>query len=452
MKPVYAKTLASYSQGLFFGKEDVLITSVTSDSRKAEKGSLFACMKGERVDGHDYAAKAVENGASCLLCERRMEELDVPQIVADSTLGAMQKMAQHMLKDAGIPVVSVGGSVGKTSTKEMISSVLSRKYDLLKTAANFNNELGLPLTIFNLEEHHNAAVLELGIDDFGQMHVLADIARPDICVLTNIGDCHLEQLKDRDGVLKAKSEMFDFLEPDGHIVLNGDDEKLRTVKPVNGVKPLFYGLSENNDFRAYDIEKTGFGSIFRIRGPFGTIRTQVFQPGIHMVMNALAGAAVGYLLGLDNDQIAKGIEQYSTIDGRFKVIPTDRYTLIDDCYNANPMSMKAAISSLSDMNGRKVAILGDMGELGTDEKKLHYEVGECAGSADIDALYCAGALSSEIVSGARSADKTGKDIRHFATRDDLIDALPGLLHDKDIILIKASHFMQFEKILDFLKQ
>ena len=455
MIPFDLKTLAKFSQGRFFGEKNTTITSITTDSRKVVKGSLFACIKGEKADGHDYIESALEKGAAGIISEKELPGLAVPYILTDSTLTALQNIAREILLKAGIPVIAVGGSVGKTSTKEMIASVLSQKFNVLKTQANFNNELGLPLTIFELEKEHTAAVLELGIDDFGQMHVLAGIAKPDICVLTNIGDCHLEKLGDRNGVLKAKTEMFDHMKPGGRAVLNGDDEKLRTVTAVQGKAPLFYGFGEKNELTAVIKDKDEFGSFIEIDSPIGRIETTVNMPGAHMVMNAMAAAGVGVELGLDAEMIAAGIEKYRSIDGRFMLNRTDDYIVVDDCYNANPMSMKASLSALSEMNGRHVAILGDMGDLADASAKLHYEVGAHLGGLNIEVLCCVGTLCRELGRGAEEAyaekQLTGRTVRYYDSKEELIADLPAVLKKDDIILVKASHFMEFDEIVKYLK-
>lgn len=304
--------------------------------------------------------------------------------------------------------------------------------------------------MFDITDDTEAAVLEMGIDDFGQMHTLASIARPDICVLTNIGDCHLENLGDRDGVLRAKSEMFDFLESDGHIIVCGDDERLFGIKETHGVKPLYYGIGENCDVRAENIEKlgltsTGFTVVYKER----RFNVTLNAPGVHSVRNALAGAAAGIVMGLSDEEIKAGLEAYTTIAGRFNIINTERYTVIDDCYNANPMSMKASLDSLGNASGRKVAVLGDMGELGENEKELHLETGRAAAEAGIDALICCGELSKYMAEGAAEAGLF--DVAHFENRDEMIEKLPMLLRSGDTVLVKASHFMGFEKALEALK-
>ena len=282
------------------------------------------------------------------------------------------------------------------------------------------------------------------------MHRLAKIARPETAVITNIGWCHLENLKTRDGILQAKTEIFDHLRENGHIIINGDDDKLSTVGTVHGIKPVHFGLDEKNEYYADEIESQGFRGIScRIHTQQGSFSALIPIPGRHMVYNALAGTAVGCTYGLTLEQIKQGIETLQSVSGRFHIIETGKYTVVDDCYNANPVSMKASLDVLKEAKGRKVAVLGDMGELGTDEAALHAEVGTHAGTCGIDALYCAGPLCEHLAKAAKEADPK-LEIRHFADRESLMAELPKLLQDGDQILVKASHFMEYGKIVEML--
>ena len=301
-------------------------------------------------------------GAAAVLSEIDLGEKPFPYIRVGSSLQAVKDIAEFYLKQLHIPVIGIAGSVGKTSTKEMAYSVLRQKFNVLKTEGNFNNELGVPLTIFRLRDEHEMAVLEMGISDFGEMHRLAKIARPNTVIMTNIGYCHVENLIDRDGILKAKTEIFDFLESDAHIILNGDDDKLATITDVRGIKPVTFGFAPERDIWADELKSLGLkGTACHIHTPVGDFHATVGMPGRHMVANALAGTAVGLAYGLTLDQIKTGIEANESLSGRFNIIDTDRYTIIDDCYNANPVSMKASLEVLQDGANRRVAILGDMG-------------------------------------------------------------------------------------------
>lgn len=454
MKGLTLRRIAEVCGGTYIGSEadgGREVFGITTDSRKAEKGFLFAAIKGERADGHDFIPQVFEKGALCVLSERRLSEPAGNYILVESTLHALKEIAQEYLEQLAIPVVGITGSVGKTSTKEMIAAVLAQKYRVLKTAGNFNNELGLPLTVFRLCGEDEIAVLEMGISDFGEMHRLAKIAKPDTCVITNIGQCHLEFLQDRDGILRAKTEIFDFLRQDGHIILNGDDDKLSTIKEVKGIRPVFFGIGNENDVYADRIEKRGLAGIScRIHTKQGSFTTLIPIPGIHMVMNALAGTAVGLHYGLTTEQIRAGIESLQPVSGRFNILQTEKYTIVDDCYNANPVSMKASLEVLQDGLGRKVAILGDMGELGEDEAKLHRGVGEFAGGLDIDCCICVGPLCQELADGVLSVNQK-MEVIHLDNLQQLLGRLPEFVQEGDTVLVKASHFMHFEKVVEKLK-
>ena len=287
MKNMTLKEIAVACGGIYYGDDESYykeVSSVVIDSRKVEKDCLFIAIRGARVDGHMFIPQTIRDGALCALAT---------------------------------------GSVGKTSTKEMIASVLGEKYNVLKTAGNFNNEIGLPLTIFNIREEHEVAVLELGISNFGEMERLAKIARPDICVITNIGVAHLEHLKSRDGILKAKTEIFLYMNPNGSIILNGDDDKLSTVHPANGIQPVFFGLDDSRDFYADQVESCGLrGTNAVFHTPNSTFSAHISIPGEHMVLNALAGIAAGYALGMNDEEIKAGIEALVPLAGRNNLIAT----------------------------------------------------------------------------------------------------------------------------------
>lgn len=434
---------------------------IVIDSRQAKEGFVFVALPGERVDGHDFIPQVFGKGVLAVVCEREPEDAQGICLLVASTKEALKQLAALYLDELSIPVVGITGSVGKTSTKEMIASVLSQKYNVHKTAGNFNNEIGLPLTVFGLTEAHEVAVLEMGISDFGEMSRLAAVARPQVSVITNIGICHLENLGTRDGILKAKTEVFDYLREDATVVLNGDDDKLCTVAQVQGKTPVFYGMGEPTpEQAAYEkksifadaVENKGLRGIdFDLHLPKGTYRVHVVIPGEHNVYNAMAAAAVGLALGLSDKEICAGIEAASTIGGRTNLMEAKGYLVIDDCYNANPVSMKAAVDVLAQGEGRKIAVLGDMGELGADEKQLHYEVGAYVAEKHIDWLFAAGELSKELVRGVEEypdfttqVDYFGKDVEALCSR--VCDfAQPG-----DTILVKASHFMDYPRIVKAL--
>ena len=455
MKNLTLENITQVCSGTYYGPAGKLqeeVSSIITDSRKADKDCLFVPIVGERVDAHKFIPQVMAAGALATLSERVLEQADFPYIVVESSLQAVKDIAEFYLKQLEIPVVGITGSVGKTSTKEVIASVLSQKYRTLKTQGNFNNELGLPLTVFRLLVEDEMAVLEMGISDFGEMTRLARIARPDTCVITNIGTCHLENLGDRDGVLKAKTEIFKFLRPDGHIVLNGDDDKLSTVKEHEGIAPVFFGMSQGCQVYGDEIVSRGLkGMTCTIHMGEDSFKVDIPMPGRHMVYNALAAAAVGRIYGLTDEQIKAGIESLEPISGRFRMIDTEKFLIVDDCYNANPMSMKASLDVLQDGSGRRVAVLGDMGELGTDEVQLHESVGEHAGKCDIDVLICTGKLCKSM---AEKAIQTNPDLKviYEPDRESLLEHLEGYVQQGDTILVKASHFMKFEEVVEKLQK
>ncbi len=453
MKAMSLKEIAAACGGHYYGDESKLnieVLGVAIDSRKIEDGYLFIPIKGARVDGHTFISQVMEKGALCTLSEKPLDAEADTYILVDSCEQALKDLAEHYRRALGIKVVGITGSVGKTSTKEMISSVLSQKYNVLKTAGNFNNEIGLPLTIFNIRDEHEVAVLEMGISDFGEMHRLAKMARPDICVITNIGLCHLENLIDRDGILKAKTEMFDFAAPNAKYILNGDDDKLITVKEWAGCNPIYFGLSTELSAYAEDIHSLSLkGTSCTICLGDNSFQVTIPIPGHHMVYNALAGALVGRELGLSGEEIKAGIEALVPVTGRNNMIETENFLIIDDCYNANPISTKASLDVLATADARKVAILGDMFELGEHEKELHYGVGQHAAEKGIDLLICIGTLSKNTALGAANGNDA---VFHFETKADFLAQADKLLKKGDTILVKASHGMEFPEIVEKLQQ
>ncbi len=459
MKNMTLTQIARASGGKLYGEDPGReAAGVVMDSRKVEKDYLFIACVGERVDGHSYIDEVFDKGAIGVICEKAPETPKGPYILVDNSFAALKNIAIWYREQLAIKVVGITGSVGKTSTKEFISAVLEQKYQVLKTEGNFNNEIGLPLTILRIRDTHQVAVLEMGISDFGEMHRLSEIAKPDICVITNIGQCHLENLHSREGILKAKSEIFDFMNEHGRVCVNGDDDMLITLQVVKGMRPVRFGLGKDNDVRATDIVSKGlFGSSCNIHVGYKPLHAEIPQPGAHMIMNALAATAVGSLLDMTNREIEAGIVCVKPVGGRSNILREKNHTIIDDCYNANPVSMKAALDLLSMADTRKVAILGDMGELGRNEDALHREVGEYAIASRVDLLVCVGSLSLHMYQGAQEQNKvsTSQDNRqllYFSTRDEMIASLSSFLKEGDTILVKASHFMGFEAVVKALQE
>lgn len=456
-------------------KKSLSISGVQTDSRRIEKNNLFIPIKGERVDGHTFIPAVFAQGALATLTEHPLEDDKNPYILVSSCLTALKEIAAYYRSQLTIPIIGITGSVGKTSTKEMIASVLSVKYRVLKTAGNFNNEIGLPLTILRIQKEHQAAVVEMGISEFGEMHRLGAIAKPDLCVITNIGTCHLENLGDRDGVLRAKTEVFDHLAAGAPVFLNGDDDKLAAIQQAGGTKPIFYGTAQQDIF-VDQVENLGlFGSRAMLHTPKGSMKIRIPIPGSHSLYNAMAAAGVGLALGLTLEEVRQGLANAKTIQGRSNLIEANGLLIIDDCYNANPMSMKASLDVLKSAKGRTIAVLGDMGELGEHEKQLHYEVGAYAAKAGVDVLFCVGTLSQEMARGAReyvqdaalqargeqecvqkpalqAPGEVKTQIYSYLTREEMMPQLQGIVKEGDTVLVKASHFMEFSQVVQLLEQ
>lgn len=471
MKNMTLWKIAEVCGGAYIGcdaDKEKCIKGAVIDSRLVEQDYLFIPIRGERVDGHKFIPDVFAKGALAVLSEEKLENPAGPYILVESAQTAMKMLAAFYRRSLNIKVVGITGSVGKTSTKEMIASVLAQKYNVLKTEGNLNNEIGLPLTIFKIREHHQVAVLEMGISEFGEMHRLSEMAQPNICVITNIGLCHLENLITRDGILKAKTESFDHLAENGTVVLNGDDDKLCEKKIVNGKPAYFYGLGQaaktveveegTKTLAEKGIYATGVEAV-GLTGTKATIHigdevafdVEIPIAGEHNVYNALAAVSVAVQLGLTIEEMKRGIESVQTIGGRSNLIHKDGVTIIDDCYNANPVSMKASIDVLSKAPGRKIAVLGDMGELGAEEKQLHAMVGAHFAGKEIDALFCTGKLSAELAKAARDSGGV-KEVHYYESKESLIKELLASRKEGDSILVKASHFMGFSEIVKALTE
>lgn len=453
MRNMTLENMAAACKGKVYGPslpagleaEDIVV-----DSRKAGPGTVFVAIRGARVDGHSFIPDVFAKGGMAVICETLPEDTAGPCILVEDSIQALQDLAAFYRSQFDIPVVGITGSVGKTSTKEFIASVLAQKFNVLKTDGNFNNEIGLPLTVFRLRPEHEAAVLEMGIDNTNQMDKLSRIARPQICVITNIGGCHLENLGSRDGILAEKRQICNYMPQGGSLIVNGDDDKLCTIREAGGKAPVTFGYDSKHDIWADDVENLGLlGSRARIHTPAGEFTAQSPLPGVHMIWNVMAAAAAGLCLGLSLDQIASGIAVVQPVSGRSHLIDTGHLLVIDDCYNANPVSVKAALDLLACSNGRKVAVLGDMFELGSEEESLHAEVGSYAAAAGIDSLICIGGLSRHMYEAAKAG---GANAHYFADNASFLAQLSEYIREGDSVLVKASHGMHFTEIVEHLQE
>ena len=416
---------------------------IVIDSRKVGPGDLFAAYRGERVDGHAFIGAALDRGAACCLAEEIPEGETRGIILVDDVQRAVEDIAAAYRARLSLPVVGVTGSVGKTSAKEMLAAVLGQRFRVLKTEGNLNNKIGVPMTVSRIEPEHEAAVVEMGISGFGEMRALSRIARPTVGVFTVIGHAHLEFLHDLEGVFRAKTEMLENMAEDAAVVVNGDDPMLKTL--VCPQRLIRVGLGEDCDMRAEDLsmdlrEGVRCRIVFKER----SIAAQIPAFGRHIVYAALEAAAVGVLLGLDDEQIARGLGQFKNVGHRADVSDTGYLTLVDDSYNANPDSVRSGIDSLMALPGRHIAILGDMLELGEESPEMHRTVGAYAAAQGVDELWSYGALGAAFCGGA------GEKGRLFGSREALFAAL-GELKKGDAVLVKASKGMRYWEIAEAIK-
>ena len=422
---------------------DLPLGRVMIDSRAVEPGDLFVAYKGSNTDGHRYIGAAFDRGAACCLAEYVPEGESRPVITVPDVQAALEQIICAARKNIKCPVIGITGSVGKTTAKEMISSVLSAAMPVLRTEGNLNNQIGVPMTLSRVTEAHRAAVVEMGISGFGEMTALAKMARPDIAVYTVIGHAHLEFLHDLDGVLRAKTEMLDEMAEDAVVVFNGDDEKQR--QKACRQRKVYYGLAPDCDVRAESVASDGLTQSCVICYEDRRIPVKIPAFGRHMIYAALEGAAVGLLLGLSDRQIADGIAAYQTLGRRGSMTKTEYLTLVDDSYNGNPDSVKSSIDSMKQLTGRRVFILGDMLELGENSPAMHREVGQYAAEAGADLLLAVGPLAKYYAEGA------GKLACWFPTVDELIGALPRLLRKGDAVLVQASRGMRLDLAAEAIK-
>ena len=450
MTPCTAREICAAVGGtLLQGEGSALVTGVTTDSRAVSAGQLFIPLTGERFDGHAYIGSALSSGAAGCLTARTPETLLPGKLyvqVADTRL-ALKALAAWYRSRFTLPVVQITGSAGKTTTKEMVAAVLSRRYDTLKTQANFNNDIGTPLTLLGLAPQHQAAVIETGMNHFGEIRYLGEMVRPDIAVITNVGDAHIENLGNtRQGILRAKCEIFQHLSPDGIAVLNGDDPLLNTVALPQTI--LRCGRGENCNVRVTDVDDRGIeGIACTVTTARASYRLTAASPGSFMIYPMAMAAAIGEALGLTGEEIAAGVAAYVPTGSRMHLIrlPEGRL-LIDDCYNANPQAMEEALKLLAVTPARRrAAVLGDMGELGELTVSAHRAIGVLTGELHLDSVIAIGEKARDIASAAPNA-------RWYASVDDAMPVIRAAFTEGTAVLVKASHAMHFENIVKELEQ
>ena len=453
MQPMTVTEIAAVVSGVWWNpcEQVPAISAVSTDSRNITPGCLFLPWVGEQFDGHNFIDAALDAGAAGCLCAKLPRDIRPDKFyikVADTRL-ALRDMASAYRDKFDIPFVQITGSVGKTTTKEMIAAVLGAKLNVLKTPENFNNDIGTPLTLFGLSPEHQAAVIETGMNHFGEIEYLGAMVRPDIAVISNIGDAHIEYLGSRGGILKAKCEIFEHLKDDGIAILNGDDALLDTVTLPQRI--IRCGQSEHCQVRISDILDHGVNGITcTVTSEKDVYHLNIPTPGEHMAYAASIAVAVGEALGLSKEEIIRGVAAYAPIGSRMHILRlSDGRVLLDDCYNANPQSVSAALEVLARTEcERRVAVLGDMGELGDLTEQAHFNAGALAAMLGIDFVVAIGSKAVKIADGAAMG---GAEVLHFATREEAMPTLREQLQPHTTMLIKASHAMHFEEIVKELQ-
>lgn len=436
--------------------EDREFVGVATDSRKVELNSLFIALKGDRFDGHDYVQAVATAGAGAVLADRDTG-IDLPHLIVDDTRLALGRLAGAWRNRHQVRVVGITGSNGKTTNKEMVHAILSRVGPTLATEGNFNNDIGVPLTLLRLTGDEQFAVIEMGANHHGEIAYLAGIAKPDVALITNAGPAHLEGFGSLEGVARAKGEIYDALAENGVAVINADDRFASDWRQRVGQRPIAdFGLLEPARYSASHAPLPGnrIGSLLRVKAPEGSVSIELPLPGAHNVMNALGAIASSCAMGATLKEVRDGLEGLSSVKGRLQATSaTDGLDLINDTYNANPASFKAAIDVLVaealNRSKRSILVLGDMGELGENTMALHGQVGVDAAGAGVQSLYALGPSSHHAVLAFEAKSPRGQ-ARHFEELDSLLAALEDELSEPSVVLVKGSRSMRMERVVDAL--
>ena len=424
------------------------VLNVTTDSRTVEPSSLFAALKGEFFDGHKFAENAVEAGAVCVLSHEDLGNL--PHIRVADTKYALLDLAKWYLEQFDVPVIGITGSAGKTTTKDMAADILSMKFNVVKTEGNLNNEVGLPLTVFRIDQSTEIAVLEMGMNQFGEIHNLSRVGTPEVCIMTNIGDAHIGNLGSREGILKAKSEIFDFADEKAVAILNGDDVLLNKISPKVD-KILYYGTDTSAFCQFEKLEDLGFeGTLWRITVDGEQFTINIPLPGDYLAYNAAAAICAGKHFGVDNKDIALAMKNFKPSKNRMNIFELNGAVFINDVYNASPPSMRAMIDSIKHGKCRKICVFGDMLELGDKSADYHEEVGKYAADAKVDMLFLIGDFCKDYERGFKQT--SNNEVFSFDELDSLCLKLKEHIKSGDTVLIKASRGMKFERIIEELKK
>ncbi len=456
------KQLATACKGTFCGLNDeILITDVVTDSRKICEGSVFVALKGEKFDGHNFVKSSYDLGAVCCVVNSDFENTQgLSVIVVEDTYEALRNIAKYYRSRFNLPSVAITGSVGKTSTKDMVAEVLNQHYNVLKTEGNFNNEIGLPLTAFKMSKENEIAVFEMGMSAFGEISRLSEIAAPEAAIITNIGFSHIEHLGSQENILKAKLEVLDGISPGGTVILNGDDEFLNGAMDSIPFETLSYGIENKNaDMVAYNIKKSSEGTEFDVRVESEEWHILVNVPGVHHIYNALAAILTGLLYNMSMNEIAEGITKFKPSGMRQNTIELGDKIIIKDCYNASLTSMKSGLEVLSvtqpknsEEASRCVAVLGDMLELGSYAEEIHRQLGRLCCDYNLGCLIAIGSNAKFVVEGAIECGFNSSELYVFYDNNTAKEHINEILKPNDVVLFKGSRGMRLEEIADFVAE
>jgi UDP-N-acetylmuramoyl-tripeptide--D-alanyl-D-alanine ligase len=465
MFPIKASEIASITGGnLINGPEEMAIKNVSLNTRTLRRGDLFIPLKGEKFDGHKFIADALLRGACGFLSEHWNDEIkkslgghfrrSTMAIIVEDTLLALHALAKYIRGKLDVEVIGITGSTGKTCTKDMISNVLSQEFNIVSTEKNYNNEIGVPLTVLKADQKTQFLVVEMAMRGLGQIHELTEIVHPKIGLITNVGKTHFELLGSEEKIAEAKSELIRAIPSDGVIILNADDKWSENLRKLARAPVVTYGISKTAHIRAEDIKVDVLGRpSFKMISDKNVLSLDLPFPGRHNIYNALATYAVASELGLSQASVKKGLETCVFSEMRMQVFTTpDGITVLNDAYNANPTSMKAALVTLGDMaeKKRKLAVLGDMLELGTLAEMAHFEIGELVKDLNVDLLITVGSKSKRIVEGALSKGMNSRLIFQCQTTEEAAKVLVEKVKPGDVILVKASRAMELERVINVL--
>ena len=445
MGAITLKQAAAWCGGIVEEKyAGVTFLGAGNDTRTLEPGQLFVALQGAR-DGHDFIPAAMEKGAAAVLCSRRVG--DYPAIVVEDPRIALGKIAREEVRRIGMKVVAVTGSVGKSTTKEMIARVLESTYVTCRTPANHNNDIGMPIAILAMGEDTQVAVLEMGMNHFREIAYLSRIAMPDMAVIVNIGTSHMEFLGSQEGIRKAKMEILEGMEPQGSLFLNGDDVMLRNLPQLPVQRITYFGTGEDCRVRGTDIRQEPGKTCFTLEWDGKKCPVELELEGRHYVNDALAAAAVGLAMGVPGEKIGESLKTFRNLAGRQETFEAQGFTIIRDCYNAGPESMAAALAVLGARKGRRIAVLGDMLELGVCTQAEHYRIGRIS-AENADLLFAFGPNADRVASGALTGGMPRENIGSYTDRDALTAELKRAARPGDVLLFKGSRGMRMEQILD----